>query len=221
MKKVRRGRKVMRGGGPSPKLTLDEIFNLLKTNPIALAEFKKFISEDWFQTRGYPDKPKTDYDNTFDTNPSLKRLAINKNGPPPYKYSLQKIAESLTTSLTTIRQIFMDYIKEAPYVNEDILLIFDKLEKNDETTLRDTLLKRVQSEANLPEHCFETTPEPSIYVSQPKPIFSKEQLQKLLDDTPDLNKTFTKVIKDELENERRRWGNPSLRSLANAIAYMD
>ena len=221
MKKVRRGRKVMRGGDPMPKLTLDEIFDLLKINPDELVEFKKVISDDWERTRGFPDAPKIDYDNTFDTNPSLKKLAINKRDPPPYKYSLKRIVDSIPRSLTTIRQIFMDYIKEAPYVNEDIFMIIAKLEQNNETTLRDTLLEKVQREANLPEHCFETTPEPSNYNSFPKPIFSKEKLQQLLHDTPGLNKTFTKVIKVELGNESRKWNNPDLRTLAKAIAYMD
>lgn len=251
MKKVRRGRKVMRGGEPSPKLTLDEIFVLLgEKDPEALETFKTLFSKDFRKAALYPHKENNEvYDDTLENNPSLKNLSSNpySGSPPPYTYRVEKIIQNfpkfpqgsssytdiekiytpgtLTTTLASqkldnVRKIFEDYQLATPYSNDVILRILEKLDQQGESELRDRLLATVQDKAGLLKDCFVDTP-PSKYISIPKPIFSKEKLQKLLDETPDLNKIFTDAIKKERDEEAKKWENTNLRTLGKAIASMD
>jgi hypothetical protein len=207
----------MRGGEPTPKLTLAEIFVLLgEKDPEALETFKTLFSKDFMKAMDYPHKENKEVydDDTLETNPSLKNMAINTHEPPPYTYPVGNIISNLSIStdnlkelnlpfgtkeLKDLKDIFEKYQNEAPYTNEVIVSIMNAMTefyhcKN--VKLRDALLAAAQREANLPEGCFVVTPEPSKYDPRPKPEFSLENLKKLLEDKPDLKTIFTGIIKN-------------------------
>ena len=228
MKKVRRGRKVMRGGGPSQKyLTLPEIFALLKEYPEELEAFRTLISKNWLLTKYNPDQENlTVYDDTnFEMNPALKKMEIQSNNGGPTTYPLSRIIDNLPLSLygnlKKVKEIFEKYNSDTPpYTNEYILRLIDRLGAEEYDTLRDSLLATVQKDAKLPEDCFVIRPEPSTYESFPKPIFSKENLERLLKNTVGLNKIFTDAINKAREDEAKKWENTSLRTLDKIMKYM-
>ena len=254
VKKVRRrkSRKVMRGGEPSPKLTLGEIFALLgEKNPEALDTFKTLFSKDYRKTVSFPHYPNTEFydDANLENNPSLKELALNQySSSPPYTYKVDDIIRkfpiirkgdfgyddivkskiyegTLTTTLApekleNVKKIFKQYQEDTPYSNDVILRILEMLEQKGVSTLRDSLLATVQETAGLPKDCFVVTPEPSKYVSLPKPVFSKDKLLNLLNTTEGLNKIFTDAIKMARFEESVKWREPSNQTLGMIITYI-
>ena len=150
VKKVRRGRKVMRGGEPSPKLTLGEIFALLgEKDPDALETFKTLFSKNYRETMYYPykDNTKVYNDDTLEKNPSWRFVGgtLFSNSPEQGKQWMYRVEDIIqkfpkfptivedSTGYTNIVKIYSDDTLAttlAPEKLNNVKRIFEQYQKD-------------------------------------------------------------------------------------------